>query len=50
MLSKFPKRLREYWRRLMKSDRVKMSWGAQQVDKIITWSKADKWRRKEKKK
>jgi len=35
-----------YWRRLYDSAKKKMSRGAQNVNKIITWARKDNWRRK----
>ncbi len=35
-----------YWQRLYHSTKQKMSRGAQNVNKIITWARKDNWRRK----
>lgn len=44
-------KLKDYWRHMMgHSDEIKMSQGAREVEKNITWARGDNWRRKEKKK
>jgi hypothetical protein len=48
MPTKWPQQLKDYWKRVMHSKHKKMSWGAQQVDKIISWARRDNWRRKKK--
>ena len=36
--------MRNYWRNMMKSVRVKMPRGAQYIDKMITWARGEAWR------
>lgn len=38
-------RLREYWRTLMRSNKRKMSEGAQEINRLITTAHKDQWRR-----
>jgi hypothetical protein len=45
-----PMRIREYWSKLMDSTQRKMSRGASNLSKIISWARNENWRRKEKKK
>lgn len=46
-----PEKLRDYWSNLFASTRRRMSRGASNISKIITWARADNWRRgREKKK
>jgi len=47
--AKFMK-MREYWQRMMESTRKKMSLGAQNINKTISWARGDNWRRKNEKK
>ena len=48
-MKKFGKvKMREAWDKLMHSTQDKMSRGATQVLRIITWAKGDNWRRKQK--
>jgi len=39
---------REQWENLMRSTQDKISRGASQVLKAITWARGDNWRRKQK--
>jgi len=44
-------RVRQYWKKLMDSTHVKMTQGAQFIERIISRSRGDNWRRgREKKK
>ena len=36
--------MRNYWRKLMNSTRVRMPRGAQYIDKIISWARGENWR------
>lgn len=45
-----PMRIREYWNKLMHSTQQKMSRGASNISKIISWPKGESWRRTNKKK
>jgi hypothetical protein len=49
MKSKFNK-IKEYWQRCMESTQKKLSRGAENINKIITWARGDNWRRKNEKK
>ena len=42
--------VKNHWRELMASTHRRMSRGAQNLNKIITFAHGDNWRRKEKKK
>ena len=37
-----------YWNDVMRSTACRMSRGAQNIDKLITWAHKDNWRRKQK--
>ena len=46
-----PQHLRQWWKNLMFSTRKRMTRGAANIAKIITWANKDNWRRgREKKK
>ncbi len=45
-----PRRLRQYWRKVYHSTHKRMSRGASNISKIISWARNENWRRKEKKK
>jgi len=48
-MKKFGKsKAREMWENLMHSTQKKISCGASQVLKAITWARGDNWRRKQK--
>lgn len=51
-LDKKTGRVRTYWQRLMRSTQNKMSRGASNISKIISWASNENWRRgrREKKK
>lgn len=49
MKTKFSK-MREYWRRMMESTQRKLSQGAQNISRVMTWGHKDNWRRKNEKK
>ena len=38
--------MRNYWKKVMASTRVKMPRGAQYIDKIISWARGENWRGK----
>lgn len=40
-----PKRIRNYWRRLMDSTQKKMSLGSANIARMISWARGDNWRR-----
>jgi len=44
------KKINEYWHKLYDSHKCKMSRGAQNLAKIISWPRGDNWRRKNPKK
>ncbi len=49
MKTKFAK-AKEYWQRMMESTQRKLSQGAQQISRVMTWGKKNQWRRKNEKK
>jgi len=50
-MKKFGKsRAREAWEKLMDSAQRKLSRGASNISKLISWPKGDNWRRKNRKK
>jgi len=40
-----PKRIRNYWRKLMDSTQKRMSRGSEQIARMISWARGDNWRR-----
>jgi hypothetical protein len=40
-----PERIRNYWRRLMDSTQKKMSRGAENIARMISWARGENWRR-----
>jgi len=48
MKFKSVKRIKEYWRNVMDSKNEKLSRGAANINKIISWAKGDNWRRRQK--
>lgn len=38
------KTMRNYWRKMVDSTRVKMPRGAQYIDKMISWARGENWR------
>ncbi len=42
------KKVKEYWRRVYHSTKTRISRGASNIFKIISWPKGDKWRRPKK--
>jgi len=49
-MKKFKKRerIKEYWQRVMDSKQDKISRGAANIDKIISWARGENWRGKQK--
>lgn len=48
---KYRHKMRDYWRAVMSSSRVKMQLGAQHLARMFPWARGEYWRgRKEKKK
>jgi len=48
-MKKFGKpRFKKAWKKLMDSTNKKLSRGASNINKIISWARADNWRRKQK--
>lgn len=43
-IGKTRENMRNYWRSMMKSARVKMPRGAQYIDKMISWARGENWR------
>jgi len=43
-LGKTRESMRNYWRNMMQSARVKMPRGAQYIDKMISWARGENWR------
>jgi len=41
-------RIKEYWRNVMDSKQDKLSRGAANINKIISWARGDNWRGKQK--
>ncbi len=40
-------RAKQQWQKLMNSTRNKISQGAAQINKIISWARSENWRRKD---
>jgi len=41
-------RVKNAWKKLMQSTQRKLSRGASNISKIISWARSDNWRRKQK--
>lgn len=46
MIGKTRETMRNYWRKLMQSNREKMPQGARHIDKMISWARGENWRGK----